>query len=300
MTHPQLSAILSSAAAIDLSSHLRLRFSGSDRLRYLNGQLTNDVTKASPTLILPAAVTNLKGRLEGIVHLHSSHDAIFLDAPASLRDSLPPRLEKYIIADDVTVDDLSDSSSLIHVAGRSPDQLSQLLSEGEHSLSHPRFGIPGSDIWSTPDRLDFWLAQFPPLSPSDAADLMVLHAIPDWDRDLSDGILPPEARLESTHIDYHKGCYIGQEVISRMRTAGKTNRLLVPVRIPDSIASQGWQLFLPDAPDSPVGTLSSTAFHPDGGAIALAWLRRDAGPGPWQCLPPAPLSAPPCLASRIG
>ena len=299
MTHPQLSAILASAAAIDLSSHLRLRFSGSDRLRYLNGQLTNDVTKASPNLILPAAVTNLKGRLEAIVHLHSSPDAIFLDAPASLRDSLPPRLEKYIIADDVTVDDLSDSSSLIHIAGRSPVQLTPLLAETEHAIAHPRFGIPGTDIWSTPDRLEFWLAQFPALSPSDAANLMVLHAIPDWDRDLSDGILPPEARLESTHIDYHKGCYIGQEVISRMRTAGKTNRLLVPVRIPDSIPTQGSHLFLPDAPDSPVGTLSSTAPHPDGGAIALAWLRRDAGPGPWSCLPPAPLSAPPCQVHRI-
>jgi hypothetical protein len=84
-----------------------------------------------------------------------------------------------------------------------------------------------------------------------------------------------------------------------MRTAGKTNRLLVPVRIPDSIPTQGSHLFLPDAPDSPVGTLSSTAPHPDGGAIALAWLRRDAGPGPWSCLPPAPLSAPPCQVHRI-
>ena len=283
MTADQFHAILEKGAVLDLSAALRLRFTGADRIRYLNGQVTNDVTTATADRVLPACVTNHKGRLEAIVHLHAAGDAIFLDAPASLRDTLPPRLEKYIIADDVSVDDLSDSTGLLHFCGVDPQRLTGHLGPDERLVAHARLGPPGWDLWCPAARLPAWLALADVLAPADADVIRVLHGIPDWDADLSHGILPPEARLEATRISYSKGCYIGQEVISRMRSAGKVNRLLRPVSLRDADApARGAILALPDG--SEAGTLSSVAADPvRGGHRALAWLRRDAGDGPWSC-----------------
>ena len=56
--------------------------------------------------------------------------------------------------------------------------------------------------------------------------LRIDHGVPAWGRELLEGMLPPEALLEATDISYNKGCYIGQEVISRIKSAGKVNRRL--------------------------------------------------------------------------
>ena len=283
MTADQFHAILDKGAVLDLSGAIRLRFTGADRVRYLNGQITNDITTAAADRVLPACVTNHKGRLEAIVHLHASDDALFLDAPESLRDTLPPRLEKYIIADDVTVDDLCDDTGHLHFCAVPAARLTPHLGPDERLVAHARLGPPGWDLWCPASRVPAWLALADALTAETADAIRVLHGIPDWDADLSHGILPPEARLESTRISYSKGCYIGQEVISRMRSAGKVNRLLRPVRLEGVAApARGDVLTLPDG--SEAGSLSSVAADPmRGGHIALAWLKREAGDGPWSC-----------------
>jgi folate-binding protein YgfZ len=280
--------LATTGAIIDLSDSVRLRFTGNDRLRYLNGQLTCDVRKASPDTVLPGCVTNHKGRLEAVVSLHSRGDAICLDAPASLADFLPARLGKYIIADDVELEDISAASALLHCCGGNPDSLRRHLGEGETALANARFGPPGTDIWCPPSRVAFWLSLAPPLSREEASTLRIQHGWPDWDADLGDGILPPEAGLDATHIDYHKGCYIGQEVLSRMRTAGKLNQRLVPIRLCGPAVAPGTTLLrtTPDGSTTLAGKVSSLCPDPDGPAgtwLGLAWLRKDSGEGPWTC-----------------
>src|SRR4051794_9747985 len=85
----------------DLSGRLKLRITGADRVRFLNGQVTANVTKLAAEHALPACITTAKGKLCGDAMLHSLGDAVLLDADAALREGLPPRLERYIIADDV-------------------------------------------------------------------------------------------------------------------------------------------------------------------------------------------------------
>lgn len=288
MSNPLPARLANTGAIIDLSDSVRLRFTGNDRLRYLNGQLTCDVRKASPDTVLPGCVTNHKGRLEAIVSLHTRGDAICLDAPASLRDFLPARLGKYIIADDVELEDISATSALLHFCGGNPDRLRRHLGDGETAAAHARFGPPGTDIWCPPHRIAFWLTLAPALSPEEASTLRIQHGLPDWDADLSDGILPPEAGLDATHIDYHKGCYIGQEVLSRMRTAGKLNQRLVPIQLRGPAVAPGTPLLrsAPDGSTTPAGRVSSVCPDPDGPAgswLGLAWLRKDSGEGPWIC-----------------
>src|SRR2546430_17498003 len=90
----------------DLSARVKLRISGADRLRFLNGQLTNDVRKATETNAIEACVLNAKGKMEVHLFLHAQAESFVLDADPALQPSLQSRLERYIIADDVQIEDV--------------------------------------------------------------------------------------------------------------------------------------------------------------------------------------------------
>src|SRR5437588_9285035 len=92
----------------DLSARVKLRVSGADRLRFLNGQLTNDVRKATDTKAIEACVLNAKGKIEAHLFFHTAGDAFLLDANLALQQTLQARLERYIIADDVQVEDVTE------------------------------------------------------------------------------------------------------------------------------------------------------------------------------------------------
>src|SRR2546430_4650623 len=92
----------------DLSARVKLRVLGADRFRFLNGQLTNDVRKATETIALEACVLNAKGKMEAHLFGHANGDSFLLDADPVLQTSLQARLERYIIADDVQIEDMTD------------------------------------------------------------------------------------------------------------------------------------------------------------------------------------------------
>src|SRR5437867_11563590 len=99
----------------DLSARVKLRVSGADRLRFLNGQLTNDVRKATETNAIEACVLNAKGKMEAHLFLHAQAESVVLDADPALQPSLQSRLERYIIADDVQIEDVTSGLSIFHV-----------------------------------------------------------------------------------------------------------------------------------------------------------------------------------------
>ena len=130
-----------------------------------------------------------------------------------------------------------------------------------------RFGQPGTDLWLLKDRdLNnlFQTHQINQLSPQDLENQRITQGIPQWHHELTPGLLPPEARLEPRAIDYQKGCYIGQEIISRIKSAGKVNRRLVLLRRDSSNGNTELTLPCPLWPAKqtqegakPIGTLTS-------------------------------------------
>src|SRR3954451_15447660 len=110
-------------AFVDLSARTKLRITGADRLRYLNGQITNDLRKATDVSPIEASVLSAKGKTEGHVFVRPDNDTFLLDADAELRESLTARLERYVIADDVEIADLTDELSIFHMLGRSDLEL---------------------------------------------------------------------------------------------------------------------------------------------------------------------------------
>ena len=254
----------------NLSTRTKLRMSGPDRERYLGGQITNDVRDLQPgSPALYACVTNAKGKLEADLYITAIDDAYLIDADASLRESLLARLDKYIIADDVTLEDVTDENSLFHATeGPTPVGLSN--TSGALVSTCTRFGSEGSDFWFTPAATPSGIA-FTPETAIKA--LRISQGIPQWGAELTPEILPPEAGpafVERT-ISYTKGCYVGQEVISRIRSVGKVNKQLVTLRAddPDAAFEPGLELFTENS-EKPIGTITSCAVDP---AIALAYVK---------------------------
>jgi folate-binding protein YgfZ len=294
-------AVFGSGVIADLSSQVRLRLRGPDAVRYLNGQVTQDVRKLVPGLALPACITNHKGKLEAWVHLSlDPTGALLISGPEDLSGFLQLRLEKYLIADDCVLEDVTDSTALVHFTGPAAS-LTPLLAEGEQPAALPRFGCPGFDLWITLERLPFWRAAFPVLSLEDQSSLEVLQGVPAWGAELTPDLLPPEAGLDLTAIDYHKGCYIGQEVISRIRSVGRVNRHLARlIQTEGLVVEPGFVLRPAATPSDPshppetapraeaaptAGRITRTALHPlTGQCHALAFLRRGTT-GPFQAGP---------------
>jgi folate-binding protein YgfZ len=244
---------------IDLSDRAKFRLSGGDRVRYLNGQVTNDVRKAKADESVYACVTNLKGRIEGDVFIHTGSDgeSLFLDAEPGLREALAMRLERYIIADDVELADVTDEWRLFHFFGAAAEmeRLSAIKTKG-------RLGGRGLDVWfrasvSTPA---FDCAV---VTEDEAETLRICNGVPKWPLELNSEAFPAEAGLQNLAMDYAKGCYIGQEILSRIKTTGKMPRVLVRwLGGPEKPESTALFVRNEEGNEKEIGVITSSCLHP--------------------------------------
>lgn len=212
-------------AFFDLSSRLKLRITGADALRFLNGQISNDLRKATNDIAVQAAVLNAKGKLNANVFIATEADAFMLDADPEVYEELPARIERYIIADDVQLENVTEEFAIFHLTSETKPDLVR-----SRTVETNRFGCSGWDIWLEPaemERVRQALSTIFAFCDAECAEVFrIERGIPRWGRELTDQIIPTEANLEATSIDYSKGCYIGQEVISRIKMSGQTNKRL--------------------------------------------------------------------------
>src|SRR5712671_4147439 len=137
------------SAFFDLCARAKFRVTGTDRFRFLNGQITNDLRKASETVAAEACVLNAKGKLNAHIFVAALGESLLIDAEPELREMLRARLERYVIADDVQIEDVTDKFSLFHVFTEDP-----LALESGRIVSARRFATTGWDIWSDSARHD--------------------------------------------------------------------------------------------------------------------------------------------------
>jgi tRNA-modifying protein YgfZ len=264
------------APFFDLSGRAKLRITGSDRLRFLNGQVTNDVRKASESAAIEACVLTAKGKMNGHVFLSAAQDCFLADADPELREGLLARLERYVIADDVQIEDVTDQLSLFHVLAPT----GPAAGDGWRVVSARRFTASGWDVWIDATLHDVVARQlssaFRFFDAVSAEVFRVEEGIPRWGRELTEEIIPIEGNLEGRAIDYEKGCYIGQEVISRIKMSGQTNkRLCGLVSLRDAPLSTGMKLTATGEKSKEAGWITSaTRSERLGKEIALAYVKR--------------------------
>ncbi|MFT4175565.1 MAG: hypothetical protein QM627_02830 [Luteolibacter sp.] len=255
---------------IDLGMPAVLVFRGPDAVRFLNGQITQDVRRVVGSgLMLPACVTDAKGKLQFRVWLTESEGGLWIIGGADSAEALEARITRYLIADDVEVENLTGHYALVHFTGMSGGG----IPAGVIARASERFGEPGAD-WLVPAGEEVILPAVPRLEGEALEHFRISRGIPQWGVDLLEGQLPPEAGLDATDISYQKGCYIGQEVISRIKSAGKVNRSLTRLWVPETVTTP-CELFITDGRSA--GTLTSVSpVVTEGKRAALGYIKRTA------------------------
>jgi aminomethyltransferase len=255
------------AGWLDLSERSRLLIRGADRKRFLHGQVTNDVNRLQTGQGCYAAIVTAKGKIESDVNIYCLEDALLLDLEPGLTEKIAARFEKYVIADDVQIEDASQQFAMFTVQGA---EVSPPPHVGGYTFKNSRGARRGFDVFvPVGEKIDLPGKR----CAEEALDIVRIEAgIPRFGIDMDDTNLAPEAGIEARAISYTKGCYIGQEVISRIRTYGQVAKALHGLRC-DSLPKKGDKLFL-DGKE--VGYVTSAVFSPVLQAnVALGYVRRE-------------------------
>lgn len=298
-------ALRDTAGVLDLSFRSRICLTGADRARFLHGQVTNDVKRLRNGEGCYAALITAKGRMQSDLNVYALENELLLDFEPGLAEIVSQRLEKYIIADDVQVVDVAPHYGLVTVQGpqseaafRAIELFPELPSEpfrgvkltdptlGEsYLMNQPRFATRGFDLFipiaamgAVADKL---IAAVRPMGGRAcgwrAMETARIEAgVPRFGIDMDETNIPLEAGLETRAISFTKGCYIGQEVISRIRTYGQVTRALRGLLLADDLKTlpvKGDKL-LHDGKEVGYITsaLASPAFRRN---IALGYVRKE-------------------------
>jgi len=285
---PGYQALREATGFIDLSARGKIFAAGEDRVRLLHAMTTNHIQQLQPGQGCYAFFLTAQGRILADANVFILPDRILLDVEPELRQTLYQHLDKFIIADDVTLEDASESLTAMGVEG--PRAAEELVAMGapipEAPYSHLDWngrivarvsatGEPGFRIFAPANQA---AREFTPVDAESVRVVRLEHARPRYGEDIFDTTLPQETQ-QSHALNFNKGCYIGQEIVERIRSRGHINRLLVGLRIDASQApAAGARL---TAGGAEVGEITSAAFSPAlGKVVALGYVRAQfAAPG---------------------
>lgn len=260
------------AALIDLSARGRIRVTGEDRKRLLHAMTTNHVQQLEPGQSLYAFFLNAQGRILADVWLYCAEDHLLLDVEPEVREKLFTHLDRYIIADDAALEDVTDSSVEYEVAG----PLAPALRRGAVVFDTTLTGQPGFRVVAPASEKDALLAALRAAacvvaSAEDARAARLENGLPRYGVDITEANLVQETGLLHA-VHFNKGCYLGQEIVERVRSRGHVNRTLRALRIDaNAIPAPGAKVM---SAAKEAGEITSAAFSPAQGAVrALAYLR---------------------------
>ncbi len=251
----EISALLTGAGVYDLGYRGWIEVRGSDRVRWLNGMLTNAVGALPEGVGNYSFLLNAQGRIQGDCYTYSLPDHLLLETDRSQIAGLMGHLDRYIIMDDVELQDVSAATTALGLAGpQASALLEQLgvslddLAPGMITVRQARIcgvalrllraysvGVPRFELWLAPEDLPTMCqvllqAGAIPCGVAAIETLRVLEAIPLYGVDILDRDLPQEAH-QPRALSFTKGCYLGQEIVERIRSRGAVHRRLGSFRL---------------------------------------------------------------------
>ena len=270
----------SAAGWLDLADRAILSVSGPDSVEWLQGMLSNDVEALDPGEGIPAAILNIQGKILADVRVLRTADAFLLELDEPLAAGALEHLNRYLIADEVELSNLSDELAVISIQGPEAETaLSRLLevrSLPAGELGHEAVecagerlrvvrathtGEPGFDLVAARGRVAA-MAGLPqarriPWIGSEARETLRIEAgIPRYGVDMDADTLLLETCLDAA-VSFTKGCYLGQETVERIHSRGRVNRKLV------GLMAEGDTVPVPSDPvlvdELPVGRVTSAA-----------------------------------------
>jgi folate-binding protein YgfZ len=251
-------AALTGAALYDARERGLIELTGKDRAPWLHNLVTSAVKTLQPNEGNYAFATDVKGRILFDLNVLVLDDRIWLDVDRRLIEKAMTHMDRYLIMEDAKLSDRSDAFARIALLGpKAPDIVAQLgashapsmaslgsttvtlLDKPRRLVRHDFAGVFGAELYiEAEDAPACWkqLLQFGqsvglrPVGRTAVHVLRVEAGIPAYGEDIDDTVLPAETQQIERAISYVKGCYLGQEVVERMRSHGALARKLVGLR----------------------------------------------------------------------
>ncbi len=251
-----------SKAVIDLSSRGRIKLTGEDRKRLLHAMTTNHVQEMDAGQSLYAFFLNAQGRVLADAVVYCLEDHLLVSVEPEVKEKVYAHLDKYIIADDVTLEDVSGTTAEYSIEGP--------LAEGDGKVTAT--GMPGRRFVTAPGE-----APEAEAAPEDVRIVRLETGRPRYGEDITEAHIAHETgQLRAIH--FSKGCYLGQEIVERVRSRGHVNKQLRHLRIDAREAPAAGTKII--AAGKEAGEITSAAFSPAWGAVAaLGYLRTGAESG---------------------
>jgi len=266
-------ALRQAAAFMDVSGRGRIRAMGEDRKRLLHAMTTNHVEQMQPGETLYAFFLNAQGRILADVWIRCAEDHLLLDVEPEQRRKVYEHLDRYIIADDVALEDVTEATAEIAVEGPQSDSAPRfglVLAGGLTGQPGFRMVVPAADKASVLEALR--AAGVVEASPEEARTVRIENGVPRYGEDINEAHLVHETQqLHAVH--FNKGCYLGQEIVERVRARGQVHRKLYPLRIETTLPPPAGEKVFSGGEEA--GVITSAAWSPAQGCVrALAYLRK--------------------------
>jgi len=281
-------ALRRGAAWLRLAARGRILARGRDRARLLHNVTTNEVKKMAPGEGCYAFLLSPQGRIQADLLLFCFEDRFLIGVEPELREKALQHIRRYIVADQVELEDVSPQTGEIGLEGPgaaavlaalgapAPDRDYSHLAWKDGVIARASFtGQPGFRIFrpaaSAGDLIrDLESAGAKPATAEDARVVRIENGKPRYGEDIRDTTLPQETR-QLHAVSFTKGCYIGQEIVERIRARGHVNRTLERIELAGAD---------PPAPGTVIeaagkqAEITSSAYSPDvGRVVALAYVR---------------------------
>ncbi len=293
--------VRSEVGILDLCHRALLRFAGPDRVSYLQGMVSNDVKKLAPGEGVHAAVLDIQGKILADVRIFCLDDFFLLDLWEPLKEKILAHLNRYLIADDVEITDLTGEYGMISLQGPKAGLLLRELFPNAgmpaRELAHCASKLGDAEVRTTrsshtgEEGYDLLIAikDLPSLVShieesgkkfslrwvgARAQEILRVEAgIPRYGVDMNEDNLFLETGLDQS-VSFQKGCYLGQEVVERVRSRGHVNKRLVGLLLEGDTAAEPGNAIR--AGEKEIGRVTSSILSPARKyPLALGYVQRD-------------------------
>lgn len=278
------------AAGIGLSARGRILAMGEDRKRLLHAMTTNHIEQLTLGQGTYAFFLTAQGRIIADAVVLCREQDLLLLLEDETRAPVYEHLDRYIIADDVTLRDASAELSEAGIEG--PGAREWLLSQGAKVPEEPYHwstwndalvvrasvtGGAGYRVIASAEQCRALLTALPPADSEAVECVRLEHGHPRYGTDITSKNLVQETGLMHA-VSFSKGCYLGQEIVERVRSRGQVNRLLAALRIHLNAAPAAGSEIM--AGERAAGEITSAAWSPAEGCVrALGYVRAEAAHG---------------------
>jgi folate-binding protein YgfZ len=267
----ELAALTGGCGVYDLGWRARLRMTGEDRVRWLNGMVTNTVKDLAAGRLNYTFLLNAQGRIQGDGEVYALADALLLVTDKAQARKLAEHLDRFIIMDEVELA-LDDSAEALGLAGPYAEAILAKLGLTAETLAVGSFAVHAGVLAAKDDVGHFILWVEPTAIPAlwnklvaagavpcgiDAVEsLRVLQGRPRYGVDIHEKTLAQETG-QMRALNFNKGCYLGQEIVERIRSRATVHRGVCCLALAGALPEPGESLFAENAPDTALGTITS-------------------------------------------